>query len=147
MQVNVKQLSSAELGAWRGFLRVHAAIVRRLDAELEAEHGLSLSAYEVLLLLHEAPGRRLRMSQLADSALLSHSGMTRLVDRLVKAGLVQRRRCEEDRRGFFAEPTPAGTELFGRARATHLRGIRERFVSRLSERELAELGALWDRVA
>jgi DNA-binding MarR family transcriptional regulator len=147
MQGNVKLLSPTELGAWRGFLRAHAAIVRRLDAELEAEHGISLSAYEVLLLLHEAPGRSLRMSQLADSALLSHSGMTRLVDRLVKAGLVQRRRCEEDRRGFFAEPTPAGTELFGRARVTHLRGIRERFVSRLSERELAELGALWDRVA
>jgi DNA-binding MarR family transcriptional regulator len=147
MQGNVKRLSPVELGAWRGFLRAHAAIVRRLDAELESEHGLSLSGYEVLLLLHEAPGRRLRMSELADSALLSHSGMTRLVDRLVEAGFVQRRRCEEDRRGFFAELTPAGAKLFGRARATHLRGIRERFVSRLSERELAELAALWDRVA
>ena len=147
MQGNVKLLSPVELGAWRGFLRAHAAIVRRLDAELEAEHGLSLSAYEVLLLLHEAPGRRLRMSELADSALLSHSGMTRLVDRLVGAGLVQRRRCDEDRRGFFAEPTAAGTALFRRARTTHLRGIRERFLSRLSDAELAGLVDLWDSVA
>ena len=147
MQENVKSLTPAELGAWRGFLRAHAAIVRRLDAELEAEHGLSLSAYEVLLLLHEAPGRRLRMSQLAESALLSHSGMTRLVDRLVAAGLVERRRCDEDRRGLFAEPTPAGTELFRQARTTHLRGIRERFLSRVPEAELAALADLWDRVA
>jgi DNA-binding MarR family transcriptional regulator len=146
MQGNVKTLTPTELGAWRGFLRAHAAIVRRLDAELEAEHGLSLSAYEVLLLLHEAPGQRLRMSQLAESALLSHSGMTRLVDRLVEAGLVERRRCDEDRRGLFAEPTPTGTEVFRQARATHLRGIRERFLSRVSETELAVLADLWDRV-
>jgi DNA-binding MarR family transcriptional regulator len=147
MQSTVKLLSPLELGAWRGLLRSHAAIVRELDAQLEARHGLSLTAYEVLLLLHEAPARRLRMSELAERALLSLSGMTRLVDRLAAAGLVERRRCDEDRRGLYAELTPAGAELFARARETHLRGVRERFLSRLSEPELERLAVLWERVA
>ena len=147
MQVNVNSFAPVELAAWRGLLRAHAALVRALDAELEAEHGLSLSAYEVLLLLHEAPEGRLRMSELASSSLLSLSGMTRLVDRLVRAGLVERQRCNEDRRGFWARPTLAGSELFAEARATHRCGVRNRFLSRLSEPELAGLADVWARVA
>jgi DNA-binding MarR family transcriptional regulator len=147
MQGTVKLLSPLELGAWRGLLRSHATVVRELDAQLEAEHGLSLTAYEVLLLLHDAPERRLRMTELADSALLSLSGMTRLVDRLVAAGLVERHRCDEDRRGLYAQLTPAGLAFFTQARATHLRGVRERFLSRFSEPELQRLAALWERVA
>lgn len=147
MQVNVKPLSELELGAWRGLLRTHAALVRDLDAQLEAEHGLSLSAYEVLLLLAEAPQGRLRMSELAESSLLSLSGMTRLVDRLVGAGHVERERCAEDRRGLWARLTPAGADLFRRARETHLRGIRERFLSRLSDAQLTALAEVWADVA
>ena len=147
MQVTVKPLSELELGAWRGLLRTHAALVRDLDAELEAEHGLSLSAYEVLLLLAEAPKGRLRMSELAESSLLSLSGMTRLVDRLVGAGHVERERCAEDRRGLWARLTPAGADLFRRARETHLRGIRERFLSRLSDAQLTALAEVWADVA
>jgi DNA-binding MarR family transcriptional regulator len=147
MQVTVKPLSELELGAWRGLLRAHAALVRDLDAQLEAEHGLSLSAYEVLLLLAEAPQGRLRMSELAESSLLSLSGMTRLVDRLVGAGYVERERCAEDRRGLWARLTPAGADLFRRARETHLRGIRERFLSRLSDAQLTALAEVWADVA
>lgn len=147
MQVIVKPLSELELGAWRGLLRTHAALVRDLDAQLEAEHGLSLSAYEVLLLLAEAPQGRLRMSELAESSLLSLSGMTRLVDRLVGAGHVERERCAEDRRGLWARLTPAGADLFRRARETHLRGIRERFLSRLSDAQLTALAEVWADVA
>lgn len=147
MQVTVKPLSELELGAWRGLLRTHAALVRDLDAQLEAEHGLSLSAYEVLLLLAEAPQGRLRMSELAESSLLSLSGMTRLVDRLVGAGHVERERCAEDRRGLWARLTPAGADLFRRARETHLRGIRERFLSRLSDAQLTALAEVWADVA
>jgi DNA-binding MarR family transcriptional regulator len=147
MQVTVKPLSELELGAWRGLLRAHAALVRDLDAQLEAEHGLSLSAYEVLLLLAEAPQGRLRMSELAESSLLSLSGMTRLVDRLVGAGHVERERCAEDRRGLWARLTPAGADLFRRARETHLRGIRERFLSRLSDAQLTALAEVWADVA
>jgi DNA-binding MarR family transcriptional regulator len=147
VQVTVKPLSELELGAWRGLLRAHAALVRDLDAQLEAEHGLSLSAYEVLLLLAEAPQGRLRMSELAESSLLSLSGMTRLVDRLVGAGHVERERCAEDRRGLWARLTPAGADLFRRARETHLRGIRERFLSRLSDAQLTALAEVWADVA
>lgn len=147
MQRNVKSLTRVEAGAWRGLLRTHAAIVRALDAELVQEHGISLTAYEVLLLLHEAPERRLRMAELAEQALLSLSGMTRLVDRLVRSGHVDRERCREDGRGVVVRPTRAGTALFRAARATHLHGIRARFLSRLSGAELRRLGATWERLA
>ena len=146
MQGAVKPLTELELGAWRGMLRAHASLVRGLDAELEAAHGISLSGYEVLLLLHEAPERRLRMSELAESALLSLSGMTRLVDRLVRAGLVERERCADDKRVLYARPTRAGTTLFEAARDTHLRGVRERFLGRFDDSDLGRLDELWRRL-
>ena len=140
-------LTELELGAWRGLLRAHSSLVRELDAELESAHGISLSAYEVLLLLHEAPERRLRMSELASSALLSLSGMTRLVDRLVQAGLVERERCDDDKRVLYARPTRAGTALFAAARVTHLRGVRERFLDRFADEDLVRLGGYWKRLS
>jgi len=146
MQGNGKLLSELELGAWRGMLRVHATLVRELDAELERTHRLSLSAYEVLLLLHEAPKRRLRMSELAESALLSLSGMTRLVDRLVRAGLVERERCADDGRVTYATPTREGSRVFRAARVTHLSGVRTRFLSRYSTLEVEALGTAWRRL-
>jgi len=82
-------LSEAELASWRGFLRVHAALERELDAELTELHGLPLSSYEVLLTVADAPDERVRMSEIADSVLLSRSGVTRLVDRLERDGLVE----------------------------------------------------------
>lgn len=145
-QVSVKLLAGEELAAWRGFLEAHAALVGRLDAELEREHGLSLTAYEVLLHLAEAPERRLRMSELAGSLLLSQSGATRLVDRLERRGLVRRERCETDGRGLYAVLTGDGAALFVRARPTHLDGVRRLFLSRLSADELRSLALLWQRV-
>jgi DNA-binding MarR family transcriptional regulator len=139
------RLSPRELAAWRGFLRVHAALVRELDAELVAEHGLPLVSYEVLLYLDVAPGGALRMSDLAESVLLSRSGITRLVDRLVADGLVERARCPEDRRGQLAVITLAGRERLHGARPTHLDGIRRRFLDRFSDGELEQLAALWER--
>ena len=96
------QLNADELAAWRGFLRVHARVTRELDAELLAAHGLALSSYEVLLFLDNAPEGRLRMAQLADSVLLSRSGLTRLVDRLEEGGLVWCESFLSDLRGFNA---------------------------------------------
>src|ERR687894_2078461 len=92
----VPELTGTELGAWRGLLRVHAALVRELDAELLAAHDLPLTSYDVLIYLRDAPGRRLRMAELADSVLLSRSGVTRLVDRLAPAGLIVLDACTED---------------------------------------------------
>src|SRR3954470_22954428 len=140
------QLSPVELGAWRGFLRVHAALVKSLDAELSAAHELPLSSYEVLITLEAAPGRKLRMSELADSVLLSRSGMTRLVDRLERDGLLERDHCTADGRGCFAVLTAKGQSMLDVARPTHLGGVRERFLSQFAEDELSTLAAWWERV-
>src|SRR6201989_894277 len=133
------QLSGLELGAWRGLLRVHAALVKQLDAELAAAHKLPLSSYEVLLNLESAPGQKRRMAELAESVLLSRSGMTRLVDRLERDGLLERDTCTSDGRGCFAVLTPAGEDLLAHARPTHLSGVRERFLRYFSQDELAEM--------
>lgn len=139
-------LSPVELGAWRGLLRVHTALVKALDAELAAEHDLPLSSYEVLITLESAPGHKRRMAELADSVLLSRSGMTRLVDRLEKEQLLVRDTCTDDGRGCFAVLTPKGQEVLAQARPTHLEGVRERFLSHFSEDELRLFADCWDRV-
>src|SRR5215211_5483146 len=92
------ELTATELGAWRGMLRVHAALLRTLDAELDAAHDLPLTSYDVLIYLRNAPAKRLRMAELADSVLLSRSGVTRLVDRLEREGLLTRDTCVDDGR-------------------------------------------------
>ena len=143
---SVHELSGLELGAWRGLLRVHAALVRELDAELLAAHDLPLSSYDVLIYLRSAPGRRLRMAELADSVLLSRSGMTRLVDRLEREGLIVRDACTSDGRGLYAVLTAKGEEVLARARPTHLAGVRERFLRHFSEDELRTLARFWERV-
>ena len=127
-------------------LRAHAELTRALDAQLAREHKLPLSSYEVLLFLADAPEGRMRMSDLAESVLLSRSGLTRLVDRLEREGLLKRERCESDARGLFAEITPAGRELFDSARRTHLEGVRALFLDRFSRGELRTLGGLWQKL-
>jgi DNA-binding MarR family transcriptional regulator len=139
-------LNDEELAAWRGMLRAHAELTKELDAELTREHDLPLSSYEVLLYLADAPDGRMRMAELADSVLLSRSGLTRLVDRLQREGLLKRERCESDARGYFAEITPKGRRLFDAARRTHLDGVRARFLSRFSRDELRAMGALWQKL-
>jgi DNA-binding MarR family transcriptional regulator len=139
-------LCEAELCAWRGLLRVHASVLKTLDAELEATHGLQLTSYEVLIQLVEAPGRRMRMCDLADSVLLSRSGMSRLVDRLERDGLIERCACTDDARGAFAVLTPAGLALLDAARPTHLAGIRRCFLAQFSDEELRQLGRFWTRL-
>ena len=144
---SVKQLTRLELGAWAGFLRAHAHLVRELDRELEAVHGLPLTQYEVLIRLADAPDGRLRMSELARSVYLSQSGVTRLVDRLEARGLVVREPCPEDRRGLHAHMTDEGRELLAQARPTHLAGVRARFVRHFDDDELRALAEAWERVA
>jgi DNA-binding MarR family transcriptional regulator len=140
------QLSDTELGAWRGMLRVHAALVKQLDAELSHAHKLPLSSYEVLLNLETAPGRKRRMAELADSVLLSRSGMTRLVDRLEKDGLLRRDTCTDDGRGAYAVLTEKGAAALAEARHTHLDGVREKFLKQFDEGELRVLAEYWERV-
>lgn len=143
--VSSAALSERELNAWRGLLATHSRVIARLDEELEREHGLPLTSYEVLIYLADAEDCSLRMSDLADRLFLSRSGLTRLVDRLVKAGLVERVRCESDRRGSYARLTDEGRRRFGTARPTHLRGVREHFLSKLGEDDLDRLAEIWSR--
>jgi DNA-binding MarR family transcriptional regulator len=142
----VGELTGTELGAWRGLLRIHTALVRELDAELDAAHGLPLSSYDVLIYLQAAPGKRLRMAELADSVLLSRSGVTRLVDRLEREGLIVRDTCSSDGRGLYAVLTDEGEAMLARARPTHLAGVRERFLAHFSDDELKQLAGYWERV-
>jgi DNA-binding MarR family transcriptional regulator len=124
--------------AWRAFLTAHATVIRQLEAELEAEESLALSDFDVLVQLHLAGGV-LRMRDLAESVLLSRSGMTRRVDRLEAAGYVSRMACETDRRGSFAHLTDAGRERLERALPVHVRGIAEHFLAPLDDAELAAI--------
>src|SRR5215204_4896551 len=123
-EVPLRELAPAELGAWRGLLRVHSALVKALDAELLATHGLPLTSYEVLI---------------------SRSGTTRLVDRLERDGLLVRDTCDSDGRGCFAVLTDRGEEVLQQARATHLEGVRERFLRHFEPSELEQMAAWWDR--
>lgn len=135
-------LSSLELAAWRTFLRAHAQVVRRLEAELVAEHDLALASYDVLLQLAESPERRLRMTDLADRVLLSRSGLTRLVDRMEREGLVRRQACPSDARGTLAVLTDAGIARLRQAAPTHLRGVGEHVAAKLTDDELGTLATL-----
>lgn len=139
-------LSDRELRAWRGLLRTHAVLERRLDGELEATHGLGITSYEVLMYLGDAPDGRLRMHDLAEKVLLSRSGLTRLVDRLERSGFLRREACPQDARGAFAVLEPVGRAKLDAARGTHLEGVRRSFLSHLDAGEQDALGDLWARV-
>lgn len=139
-------LTPVELTAWRTFLRAHSQVTRRLEHDLLVEHDLPLASYDVLVQLSEAPDRRLRMTELAERVLLSRSGLTRLVDRLERDGLVARQSCPSDARGTLAVLTDAGRERLAAAWPTHLRGVVDNVVGRLTPEELELLGALLGRL-
>ncbi len=132
--------------AWRGFLRAHSIVMRALDTELSAERNLGLSSYEVLLVLAWAPGRSLRMSELAGRVLLSRSGTTRLVDGLAARGLVERRRCPSDARSYLAVLTDKGLGRLKEAAPVHLRGVREHFSGRLSRAQLEAIAEAMEAI-
>lgn len=129
--VHESHLSREERVLWRRFVETHAAIVRKLDDDLRAQSGLTLSAFEVLYELVRAPENRRRMAELADRLLFTRSGVTRVVDRLERDGLVERRGCASDGRGIYAILTEQGFETFVAAAGPHVAGIRELFFDRL----------------
>ena len=140
------ELSGLELAAWRGFLRTHAELFKALDAQLVSENDLPLTTYDVLVAVYHAPGRRLRMAELADQSFLSRSGVTRLVDRLERDGLLCRQNCSSDARGLFAALTPKGREVLERARPAHLDAVRRLFLAKLSDDDLRHLARIWDLI-
>ncbi len=139
-------LTQEQLRAWKAFLRAHAVLTRLLEGELEREHDLPLASYDVLVQLSEAPAG-LRMSELAGAVLLSRSGLTRLVDRLEREGLVERRSCPSDARGTLAVLTGAGTDRLRTAAPAHLRGVAEHFAAAYDDAEVAVLTTLLERLS
>ena len=138
--------SRTHLGTWVAFLRTHAAIKRRLNADLLEGHGLTLSDYEVLLRLSRAEGGVMRRVDLADSVLLTASGITRLLDGLERTGLVEKASCPSDARVSYAKLTDAGSRKLAEAAETHLAGVEELFTGRYSDEELESLGGLLSRL-
>jgi DNA-binding MarR family transcriptional regulator len=132
--------------AWSALLRVHAALVPALDAELQATHNLPLTWYDVLLELNSAPDRQLTMSQLGTVAVVSRSRVSRVVDELVRAGLVQRVANPADGRSALARITPAGRTRLRAAAPTYLGGIDRHFTSHLTEREATAVAAALEKV-
>jgi DNA-binding MarR family transcriptional regulator len=143
---SVTDLEGAALEAWRSFLQSHASILRGLDAELVAEHGLTTRDYEVLLYLAQAPDRKLAMSALAERTMLTRSGITRLVDGLVGTGLIERIACPQDARVSYASLTDAGYKKLREAGRTHIAGIHRLFLSTYSAEEIEQLAALLARL-
>jgi DNA-binding MarR family transcriptional regulator len=133
------------IGAWRSMLHAHASLVRQLETDLERETGLSLADFDVLAQLAGAGGE-LRMTELANRALISRSGMTRRVARLIDEGLVRRGDADADGRGVVVGLTDAGVARLTETAPVHARGVATYFVSRLDDEELAVLERAFDKV-
>ena len=140
-------LDPVEERAWRALARAVIVLPRILEAELEAEHRLNTADYFVLVNLSEEPERALRMTELAERGALSLSGMSRVVDRLVRQGLVERTKCGSDARGSFARLTDAGLAKLEAAYVTHLRGVREHVMDHLQGVDLVAFAEAMERFA
>lgn len=129
-------LSDDEHRMWRAYLDSSRLLLRALDRQLATDAGLNLSDFEILALLSEAPQRRLRMNELADITVTTRSGVTRAVRRLIDAGWVQQVKCDEDRRGLYAELTDAGMAKLRAAAPGHVNAVRANLFDLLSPREV-----------
>lgn len=129
------QLEEDQLAAWRAFVNAHAAVIKRIEADLSDQRREPLTTYDVLVALYQSPDKKLRMSDLANKVVLTRSGLTRVIERLEREGLVERERTEEDRRGAFAVLTREGKREFLRTWPVYAEGIYNYFVSVLDEEE------------
>ena len=139
-------LTGAEFRAWHGSLVFTNNVTRALDAALIAAHGISVKEFDVLITLFNAPSARLRMTALADRVVLTPSGVTHLVTRLERDGLVSRVVDEDDRRSFFAVLAREGRRRLRESRPTHNEVVRAHLTRKLAPNELTALGALWGKV-
>jgi DNA-binding MarR family transcriptional regulator len=139
-------LTDVQQRNWRAFLGGVTVLMDRLDRDLRTEHGLSLSEYEILVRLSEAPTRTLRMAELADRVALSRSRLTHTVTRLEAAEILRRERCDEDGRGVQAVLTDHGRKLLKQAADTHVRGVQDHLIAHASSREFGTIGAVMERI-
>ncbi len=141
-----KLVAGDGLEAWRSFLQAHAAVISKIERDLDERGLVQLIWYDVLVAIQAAPGHRIRMSALADHLVLTRSGATRLIDRLETAKLVQREPADDDRRGAFATLTAGGRDALRRAWPVYARGINEQFLAHLSKREVEMMASAFSRI-
>jgi len=140
------ELTGTELAAWQGMLAAHAALIRELDRQLRAAHGLSVSEFDVLITLFNGAERGMRMTDLAKAIMLSPAGLTHMVTRLERDRLVERAVDPADRRSFLVRLTPDGRARLDAARVTHNAMIRAGFTVRLTGAQLRQLASSWDAI-
>jgi DNA-binding MarR family transcriptional regulator len=140
-------LSEDEQRAWRAWISASQLLNHRLNAELQRQHGLTMADYEILVQLSECPERRLRMSELAERTYASRSRLTHQIDRMVKAGLVERQECDLDRRGAFAALTDKGWKAIVAAAPDHVQSVRTFLIDALGQEDFATLGSACLRIA
>jgi DNA-binding MarR family transcriptional regulator len=145
-QTSLAHVSTPAVDAWVRLLRTHAAATRELNTQLVAEHGLTINDYEALLHLSRAEGRSMRRVDLAESLLLTASGVTRLLDGLERAGLVEKAACQSDGRVTYAVLTDAGLDKLRAASCGHVASVRTLFEERLSPDEIETLAELLGRL-
>ena len=139
-------LNAAEMKAWRRYIIASRRLLEALDDDLAA-HDISMSDYEVLAQLSEAPDRRMRMSELADVAMISRSRLSHRIKVMEKAGWVKREACPIDKRGYFAVMTPKGWKAIVAAAPDHVASVRERFLDALDKSDQKVLAEIFERVA
>jgi len=133
-------LNDEQQADWRAWLAASMLLREQLNKELHEQHGLTSADYEILVQLSEHPERRMRMRELADSTLVSRSRLSHQIDRMEKAGLVERQECSDDRRGYFAALTTHGMDAIVNAAPDHVQSVRNHMVDVLSDKELRALG-------
>lgn len=139
-------LSEDEQKSWRAWLAASMLLSDRLNRELQEQHRLTMPDYEILVRLSELPDRRMRMSDLADATLSSRSRLSHQIDRMERAGLVERQTCADDRRGSFAALTELGWTTLVTAAPDHVASVRAHLVGQLSAQEFAALGSACQQV-
>lgn len=132
--------------AWLAFLKAHSVVLEALEREMREDQHLPLTWFDVLAWLSRAPEGRLRMQVLAESIFLSHSGLTRLLDRMSAAGLVERQTCAQDRRGWYAVITPEGREVFEQAFPEHTKRVQTHFLNRLNDEDIQDLQRIMSKI-
>ena len=140
-------LSEEQQKNWRAWLTASTLLNDQLSRDLQETHGITIADYEILVRLSETPDRRLRMSELASQTLSSRSRLSHQIDRMERAGFVERQTCADDRRGAFAVMTDQGWTTLVAAAPDHVKSVRTHLVDQLSDEEFASLGAACERVA
>jgi DNA-binding MarR family transcriptional regulator len=140
------EVDNKKILTWLTFLKAHSVVLEALEREMRESQHLRLTWFDVLVLLRHARGGKLRMRALAESVFLSHSGLTRLLDRMIAAGLIERQNCTKDRRGWYAVITAKGRETVERAFPGHMKAVQSYFLDCLSDKDIHDLHQIMAKI-